>query len=212
MTTNIHIVIEKKTAYGWVPATTPQPDTFWAHQVPEASVEDVRSKLTSYLKAHGRNPLIRKMSPPTDRKELCAFLDYEFSPDGGSLLFGDEPWFNWQVGTPGYFEFPCYPFFAILADVRNDKGLTPISAPRGLPVDVSSETEDYLWTYTGAHGISHVYASELNAYPWKTQAPLFDHNPGFEEGIGKTRLFRMLDELAKIGSPDAVRIVFWFTD
>ncbi|MCT6901642.1 MAG: hypothetical protein M3Z48_00250 [Lactobacillus sp.] len=34
-----------------------------------------------------------------------------------------------------------YYLFAILADVRNGKGFTPISEPKGLPVDVSPEVK-----------------------------------------------------------------------
>ena len=61
-----------------------------------------------------------------------------------------------------------YELFAMLADVRNSGGITPIAAPRGLPADVSPEVkgESDRWASDG-HSHSWLTIAELNAYNWQ---------------------------------------------
>ncbi|MEC0035902.1 hypothetical protein P4L29_15740 [Bacillus cereus] len=60
-----------------------------------------------------------------------------------------------------------YYLFATLANVRNGKGFTPISEPKGLPVDVSPEMKkisDY-WDRDG-HSHSYLTLKELLSFNW----------------------------------------------
>ena len=97
-----------------------------------------------------------------------------------------------------------YYVFAVLADVRNYEDFRPISQPRGLPEDVSdavrhlaNDTDDDGDIWLGDHSFSWLTLTELQAYPWDTESA-----GDFVE--------RFIPELAKIGAPEDVRIVFGF--
>ena len=107
-----------------------------------------------------------------------------------------------------------YATYAVLAGVRNDVGLDPISEPRGLPLDVSAET---LGEYE-AHGFpnerrssaSWLTLGELDAYDWSRPVvpsptglrPIIELNPELAHALAAMRA---------MGSPDDVRAVFWFS-
>lgn len=57
-----------------------------------------------------------------------------------------------------------YELFAMLAGVRNDYGIVPIGAPKGLPDDLSPEVEDDMWL---EHTPSWLTLAELQAYNWE---------------------------------------------
>ncbi|MCP4215043.1 MAG: hypothetical protein GY765_10315 [bacterium] len=75
-----------------------------------------------------------------------------------------------------------YGLFAILADVRNRDGVTPIASPRGLPSNVSKQTkkESDSWGEDG-HSHSYFLLSELEQYRENNKISFFS---GFvsEEG------------------------------
>lgn len=62
-----------------------------------------------------------------------------------------------------------YLLFSILAGVRNHYGITPISAPKGLPEDVSEVIKAaYKYMKKELHSASHLTLEELMAYDWDT--------------------------------------------
>ncbi len=68
------------------------------------------------------------------------------------------------------FDDRSYDTFAILANVRNgtwSEDLTPISQPRGLPVDVSQYVKKCSDDYDNGHSHSYVTLKELEKYDWK---------------------------------------------
>lgn len=108
-----------------------------------------------------------------------------------------------------------YRTFGFLAEVR-DHNVSPISVPRGLPVDVSPQVSD---------DYGHVGSSDRNdhfAASWLTVAELlahdYDHALSAEDETGPVTLrdyldesfFERLTELAAIGEPELTRVVFWF--
>lgn len=111
----------------------------------------------------------------------------------------------WQLWEPR-----SYDTFALLADVRNDGSVTPISRPRGIPDDF--ECEDYRTSIhsrlglvgdverngkdLGDHSHSWVTLAELCAVP---EADRTRWVPGY-----------WLAELCSIGAPEDVRLVFGF--
>lgn len=101
---------------------------------------------------------------------------------------GDRPFFNRD-----------YDLFAFLAGVRGY--LFPIHPPKGIPEDVSQEvlSEFKSWG-VDAHTPSFLTLKELLDY---------NYSDGVRETLGND-FFIVLDELKELGSPEDVRIVFWF--
>lgn len=62
-----------------------------------------------------------------------------------------------------------YSVFSILAGVRNNYGIKPISEPRGAPADASDEVKAWITEWNG-YGHSHSYLSlrELLDHDWST--------------------------------------------
>ena len=210
MISDIHLTIEKKTAYGWVLATTPAPNRDWAFRLPKGQEVSARDRVVDYLTANKPKSRLLATPVPAQRDDLVYFLDLQLTRHEGSYIFGDEPWFPWTPGTPMDFEERCHPLFAVLAGVENGQKLTPISAPRGLPGDACPETLSYFADWKDRHSsASHVSFAEFKNYPWATQAPVHDE-PSIYRGIGRGRLNRMIQFLEDTGLPDEVRMVFWF--
>lgn len=72
------------------------------------------------------------------------------------------------------------PLFAVLADVRISRewdysGSEPITAPRGLPDDMSPEVAEYLGSEWGGNLHSHSWYTleELRAYEWPENLQFF---------------------------------------
>lgn len=73
-----------------------------------------------------------------------------------------------QAGTTDFiWEGRHYLLFEVLAGVRANHDLAPVSPPKGIPEDVSPEGRS-LAEYWGINGHSHSWltAGELNAYDW----------------------------------------------
>jgi len=74
-------------------------------------------------------------------------------------------WLLYPAAIPSYRD---YLTFAVLANVRNRDGITPISEPKGLPEDMSNglasllEGRDF---YLGDHSFSWLTGLELLGYP-----------------------------------------------
>ena len=101
-----------------------------------------------------------------------------FFPDEDGYLsqYNDDlPWGHPNKCT-AFYNGRNYNLFAILADVRNGVGfagcdtgnrLVPISKPKGLPSNVSSETRSCSNRYGGdGHSHSYLTVAELMAYDW----------------------------------------------
>lgn len=60
-----------------------------------------------------------------------------------------------------------YTVFSVLANVRNDGYVKPISEPRGLPSDTDKrQSDDDEWVF-GDHSFSYLKLDEVLAYNWK---------------------------------------------
>lgn len=73
----------------------------------------------------------------------------------------------WVPGKAPMFEDRCYLAFAILAGIRNEWGIKPLAADRGLPSEGfpnrprDPDSYDY-----GDHSFSHIYYPELATIDW----------------------------------------------
>ena len=122
--------------------------------------------------------------------------------------FGYEP-FWWRH----------YELFAFLAGVRNEYGCTPISAPRGFPLEsgyLQAETE------YGTTNAQEIKRFQYHSVSWMSLKELLDFDYGttffhlrykqhlsYVDFLGR-RYFLLLDQLRLLGDPEAVRVVFWF--
>lgn len=147
----------------------------------------------------------------------------EFGRDWHKKTHTDKP-FDWRN----------YGLFGFLAGVRNYSAITPLSEPKGLPDDLSSEVHASA-EHWDADGHSHSWLSlrELLAPDYESQVwdrrytrqegPNF-FNGGATAAATETHLgtreslrhflgdryFEHLDVLKSLGQPDDVRIIFWF--
>lgn len=98
-----------------------------------------------------------------------------------------------------------YPLFAVLANVRNGRGIQPISHPRGLPDDVAffAKAGAAEWD-TDGHSHSWLMLGEVTGYRWEDAAAL---TPEWRGWPGD-RWSDVIDALATLDVP--VRLVFWF--
>ena len=155
-------------------------------------------------------------------------------------IFKDGRWRLADVDLP---ENRNYWAFAVLADVRNgygfagiDKGdpITPISEPRGLPDNMSTELralldrtefDDGSWFWLGAHSFSWVTLSPENATRFRETGQPPDSWDGWtskpnyeriewEEPIRQcaSLIPMLIDEIKDLGKPEKVRLVFGFDD
>lgn len=125
------------------------------------------------------------------------------------------------------FAWRSYGTFGFLADVRNYSHVPVIAPPRGFPDDVTAEVVlvwRELWDQDG-HSASWLTVAELTAFDydqvfWDRRvtkngngAALADEGEGehltVREFLG-TGFFHDLDQLATLGAPEDVRVVFWF--
>jgi hypothetical protein len=124
-----------------------------------------------------------------------------------------------------------YGIYGFLADVRNYSHSPVIAEPRGLPDDVdmtAEERED--WADGWQHGASWLTLAELLAFDYEQvfwdrriereiSPGCFDGAALAEEGEGEHVTMRdflgewyfgQLEMLGTLGTPEDVRIVFWF--
>jgi hypothetical protein len=123
------------------------------------------------------------------------------------------------------FEFRSYAVYGFLADVRNYSHSPVIAEPRGLPEDVDLHGDDLAYWLESYHSASWLTLAELQAYDyeqvfWGRRITRGNNGAALaEEGEGEhltlrdflgESYFRELDQLAKLGDPEDVRVVFAF--
>lgn len=124
------------------------------------------------------------------------------------------------------FDYRSYALYGFLADIRNYSHSPVISEPRGLPEDVDLHGDDLEhWQHGGGIGTSWLTLAELQAFDydqvfWDRRVTKGNDGAALaEEGEGQhitmrehlgEGYFDELDELAKLGSPEDVRVVFTF--
>ena len=132
------------------------------------------------------------------------------------------------------FDWRSYSMFAFLAGVRNYDHCEPISKPKGLPKDISEEVKEEYGEGWDFHSASHLTLTELLDFDYdkvfwnrRVTRTVVNENGGVfsngaciaEEGEGSNVTYREnlgdfffvhLNELKELGSPEDVRIVFWF--
>ncbi len=131
--------------------------------------------------------------------------------------------FHTEVKVNGKWEHYGHPYvnrnyslFALLADVRNDGEIKPISKPKGLPVDPSIVTELAYKTYSSDwHSISWLSAEEIvraeeqwGKHGWKDQQGFEHHLFGYLEGNSWAGFYKYPESRPKW--IEDVRWVFWF--
>lgn len=110
-----------------------------------------------------------------------------------------------------YWKDRNYLLFAILANVRNRYNVQPISAPKGLPDDVSPEVKNQSDEENGdAHTRSWLTLKELIEYDW--QQTMEDDNEVISpyEELVIPFVSAFIPRLSKIDEPENIRMVFWF--
>jgi hypothetical protein len=137
--------------------------------------------------------------------------------------------------TEPFGDVRSYAIFGFLADVRNYSQSPVIVEPRGVPDDLSSELRDEYgdsneWWGSAYHSASWLTVAELQAYDYNQiiwdRRITREVSPGHfngaalaEEGEGRhlplrdflgEYFFRVLDDMAALGDPADVRMVFWF--
>ena len=136
-----------------------------------------------HLFAEGLNPVTKAWEYlPAPDAEICDPSYRDWNPDWPGL----KPWF----------EDRNYPLFGMLAGVRTHQ-YAPVAQPRGIPSDVSPEIYSQ-WIEFGEHTPSWLGLKELLAY--------FD--PMHRTYQSRFRDF--LIELGTYGTPETLRIVFWY--
>ena len=136
---------------------------------------------------------------------------------------------RWECqGWNPFDDWRNYGIFGFLADVRNYSHSPVITEPRGLPADVSAEVLEE--SDGDAHTASWLTIAELLGYDYErvfwdrrvereitpghfNGAGLADEGEGrhlpLRDFLGEG-FFRRLDEMAALGDPSDVRMVFWF--
>lgn len=138
---------------------------------------------------------------------------------------------QWQLVSPQPRVFDCrnYGLFGWLANVRNYSAVPPLSAPRGLPVDVSAHVREESELDDG-HTRSWLSAKELLDFDLdatfedrrvtrQTGPNSFNGGCTADPGGGEVVVYReffgscltdTLEVLRGLGAPEDVRVVFWF--
>jgi hypothetical protein len=135
---------------------------------------------------------------------------------------------QWVPVTINIFDCRNYGLFGFLAGVRNYSEVPPISAPRGLPPDVSFDTRDaYERWDLDAHSASWLSVTELVAFDYnqtmedrrvtiQTGPHSWNGGATAEPGGGKIMTFReflgeaFFADLEQLKMAKAERVIFWF--
>jgi len=125
------------------------------------------------------------------------------------------------------FDYRSYALYGFLADVRNYSHSPVIAEPRGLPDDVDLQGDDLDYWQDGGYGVgtSWLTLAELQAFDydqvfWDRRVTKGNNGAALaEEGEGQhitmrehlgEGYFEELGQLAKLGAPEDVRVVFTF--
>lgn len=138
---------------------------------------------------------------------------------------------KWRMAPVGVFDRRNYGLFGFLADVRNYSHVPPIAKPRDIPEDVSPCVGEHVESWAGdSHNHSWLSLKELLDFDYdevfedrrctRQEGPNFWNGAADAgEGNGKRTRFReflgqaYFEDLTKMGyegSPENVRVVFWF--
>ena len=101
-----------------------------------------------------------------------------------------------------FFNTRSYSLFAILANVRNNGNFNPISEPKELPEDCSDSIKT-ISDWDGGHSHSWLTLKEIFEFDW-TQS--VKREGWMDGGFWSECIPRLL----RLGTPENVRIVFWF--
>lgn len=148
--------------------------------------------------------------------DIHAFIEYK-PTDSDEWLDGDIYLKNKDFGSyPNeqeykkidfQFEKRNYGLFAVLADIRNDGSIEPISEPRGLPTDISKRlfVERGQWG-ANAHSASYFTLAELIE-----QLPNYLNSP-LESMLNelKGQYILLFSKGGEFKHADRLRVVFWF--
>ena len=121
----------------------------------------------------------------------------------------EQDWFKTsKIDKP--FLWRNYNMFAFLAGVRNESGITPIVAPRGLPKEGISSVWVEEYEYDG-HSASWLLISELLEFDYDRQADgIHPAGPLTYRQLLPPRYFEQLEQMDSLGDPKHARIVFFF--
>ncbi len=135
---------------------------------------------------------------------------------------------DWDDDVDRYVTFTAHPFegprdrimFDLFADPGDSIDAPVVDRPRGLPRDVSPPVRDAHgpdldqispWGYAGWHGASWLLLAELLAVDYSAVVSSETFGSGsLRDALGEW-YFDTVDVLESLGSPDAVRIVVWFS-
>ena len=133
--------------------------------------------------------------------------------------------FEWagHTHTKEPFEWRSYGMFGFLADVRNYSHVPPISQPRGLPVGLNTDSDDYEF---GDHSFSWLGLEELLTFNYdavfEDRRCMRDGNGAADSGVGNgvqttfrkflgPDFFRDIEIMRGLANdPADIRIVFGF--
>ena len=128
--------------------------------------------------------------------------------------------------TPQPFNWRSYVMFSIFADVRNRLYVTPISDPKGLPLDSEYLNTSRLnvWEKGGEAYIPNSLRNEIyrdldfhtESYITLSELLRYDYDQIIESEDETLReylnplFFKNIEEMKTLGEPEDVRIVFYF--
>ena len=132
---------------------------------------------------------------------------------------------KWEFVLTNIFDWRSYSIFGFLGDVRNYSCCEPLSKNRGLPEDVSEYVKKIRYEDDQCHSTSFLTLKELLDFDYdKTfwNRRIYRGNSGAciaEPGEGEIVSYREflgdgffleLEKMKAFGSPEEVRLVFWF--
>lgn len=109
-----------------------------------------------------------------------------------------------------------YPFFALLADVRNGYNIPPLSEPKGLPDDLSKQVkEQYEFMKSDYHSASYFTLQELKEAKMNHINEVLTDE---QRSLVESAFDDLLTQLKKKANPrlyrkilsNQIRFVFWF--
>ena len=130
---------------------------------------------------------------------------WEVVKDAFTLDDFDREYYGREKGDSP-FRWRSYSMFGFLAGVRS--WIDPIDDPRGFPKDASDEVREVYLREKYIHTPSFLTAKELLKFNY--DKPVFKGSEETYRDNLSILFFTHLDELAKLGDPEDVRIVFWF--
>lgn len=110
-----------------------------------------------------------------------------------------------KYGMP--FNARNYLVFSILAGVRGNGSVKPISLPRGLPEDWVARDD---WHRDWNKSVMSPWNEDAHSHSWLLASELLNYDYGEVEHRLSSEFTTTLQVLRELGDPDKVRVVFWF--